>query len=313
MEFIISITKTAHLHPSLKTLPFVAIDLETTGIPPAYAHIIEWAAIRFRFDGDQEALSSLVRTQQEIPQEVQKLTGIQKQDIEKAPELEEIWPRFSKHLEGSILIAHNAPFDLSFLVYNALRKNLIIPDQLCIDTLRLARKVFPQRNRYRISDFRDESITKNLANKISGQDQHRALTDAQICRAIFEKCIEKLEIQTTEKLLETLENIPGALLQCSDLNPLELEIPKELRPIIEAMKHGRSIYTKYKPKEKIRHIVPCYFYRLEKTAEISIWLKAFCLSDRRYKDYEISKLQPVRDAAYDESTVFWTEIVKHIS
>lgn len=93
----------------LGTLPYVAIDIETTGLDPAADRVIEFAACD---EGGVES-ATLVRPDGEI--ELTGPHGLTHADLAGAPAFESIAWRVRKLLAGRVVVAHNAAFDLAFL------------------------------------------------------------------------------------------------------------------------------------------------------------------------------------------------------
>lgn len=177
---------------SIIALPeqYVVIDTETTGLDYSFCDIIEVCAMRYVDGKCTDIFSSLVKPREQfvldpntgdwIPRFVDgfitELTGITNEMLAIAPEPTEIMPKLHTFIGDSVLLAHNAHFDINFL-YDAM-------DQYCgialrndfIDTLRMARRVFPELEHHRLSDIAQ-------ACGITPDCSHRAEAD---CRAAAE-------------------------------------------------------------------------------------------------------------------------------
>src|SRR6187431_670319 len=99
----------------LRSLKFCVIDLETTGGNPETEKIIEIGMVRIENRKISEERSFLINPQKEIPDFVQKLTGIRKTDVEHSPLIEEVIDEIIQFIGNSILVAHNTSFDIPFL------------------------------------------------------------------------------------------------------------------------------------------------------------------------------------------------------
>jgi DNA polymerase-3 subunit alpha (Gram-positive type) len=109
----------------LSSLRFCVIDLETTGGNPETEKIIEVGMVKIENRKIVEERSFLVNPQKDIPDFVQKLTGIRKADVEHAPKIEEVIDEITQFIGSSILVAHNTSFDIPFL--NGVLKKLKLP------------------------------------------------------------------------------------------------------------------------------------------------------------------------------------------
>ena len=101
----------------LADVVYTVVDLETTGATPGFAKITEIGAVRV-VDGEQTAtFSQLVNPGVPIPAMITSITGIDDLTVAEAPPIEDVLPRFVEFSADSVLVAHNARFDLAFLDY----------------------------------------------------------------------------------------------------------------------------------------------------------------------------------------------------
>lgn len=93
---------------------YVAFDFETTGIDPRRNHIVEIGAVRISGEGLLIGeFNSLVRPNRKVS--ASEIHGIKEADVSGAPSFSEILPAFVEFIDGAILVAHNATFDVGFL------------------------------------------------------------------------------------------------------------------------------------------------------------------------------------------------------
>ncbi len=145
---------------------FIALDLETTGLDAASDEIIEIGIARFR-DGELiDQYQSLVKPTKPIPAEITQLTGIDQEDVDDQPRLQDILADVARIVEDLPLVAHNAQFDVSFL-----GKHLPLDAHLAIDTVELASIMLPSAQRYNLG-----SLTRTLGIELARA--HRAFDDA---------------------------------------------------------------------------------------------------------------------------------------
>lgn len=109
----------------LNSLKFCVIDLETTGGNPETEKIIEIGMVKIENRRISEERSFLINPQKDIPDFVQKLTGIRKADVEHSPKIEEVIDEIIQFIGDTILVAHNTSFDIPFL--NGVLKKLQRP------------------------------------------------------------------------------------------------------------------------------------------------------------------------------------------
>ncbi len=100
---------------------YVVFDIETTGFSPVNNRIIEIGAVKVSGGKVTDRFSAFVNPQVPIPFEIEKLTSIRDDMVMDAPLIEDVLPGFLRFCEGCVLVAHNAGFDMSFILENARR------------------------------------------------------------------------------------------------------------------------------------------------------------------------------------------------
>jgi DNA polymerase III epsilon subunit family exonuclease len=164
---------------------FVVVDLETTGTRGGDS-ITEIGAVRMRGGIAEESWSTLVNPGVKIPGQITRLTGIHDAMLEGQPSIAEALPVFLEFLGDSVLVAHNAPFDLGFLrrARQALQ-GMDLPNRvLC--TVRMARTLMP-----RLRSRNLDSLALHLGIEVPGR--HRALGDATATARILAALLERAE------------------------------------------------------------------------------------------------------------------------
>lgn len=174
---------------------FCVLDLETTGFSPVTEKITEIGIMKLR-DGEViDKFSTFVNPEKPIPRRVVEITNITDDMVKDADTIDKIFPKMLDFIDGSVLVAHNADFDINFLMHNA--KVLGYDFNFTyVDTLSLAHEIFPDFKSYKLG-----RIAKNLG--INVDVAHRALDDVNTTVKIFNIMIEKLK----ERGAETLEDI----------------------------------------------------------------------------------------------------------
>ncbi|MCR4691035.1 MAG: PolC-type DNA polymerase III [Lachnospiraceae bacterium] len=164
---------------------FVVFDIETTGFSAEKNNIIEIGAVKVEGGVITDRFSSYVNPREPIPMRIQTLTTISDETVKDAPYIEEVLPKFMDFCKGSILVAHNARFDIGFIKENCRRQEIPF-DYTWLDTLQIARVLMPK-----LAKFTLDNVAKNL--KIVLLQHHRAVDDAECTAKIFEKFISMLQ------------------------------------------------------------------------------------------------------------------------
>lgn len=165
---------------------FVVFDLETTGAKAPPCRITEIGAFRISRGVITEKFHTLLNPEIPIPPFITALTGISDSMVKDAPLFADIADDLLEFLDDSILVAHNAPFDMHFLnheisrVYGEYR--LANP---CLCTVQLSRKLLPH-----IENHKLKTVAEHYS--ISLVNHHRASDDARATAEIFVNLIEML-------------------------------------------------------------------------------------------------------------------------
>ena len=154
----------------LADMPYVAIDVETTGLDPAGGHrVCEVALLRFLRGTVVDSLVSFVNPLRPISPGASSVNGITDLMVAGAPTFPELFPALRTFLSGDLQVFHNAPFDLSFLRHEAHLAGGRWPDNPVLDTLVLARRCLR---------FRNHSLSSLCGELGIGTTFHRAEGDA---------------------------------------------------------------------------------------------------------------------------------------
>ncbi len=163
---------------------FVVFDLETTGFSPKKDCIIEIGAVKIQNKKVVDKFSSFIDPERPIPYEIKRLTGITDKDVRGSGTINEVLPKFLDFCKDSVLVAHNAEFDMGFI--NQKASNLGIKlNKTSIDTVALARVLVPK-----LKSAKLNTIAKHF--NISLENHHRAVDDAQATTEIFLNFVQML-------------------------------------------------------------------------------------------------------------------------
>lgn len=171
---------------------FVVFDLETTGFSNKNDKITEIGAVKVENFKVVDRFSQLINPEKDISYKVQELTGITNDLIKDKPTIEEVLPKFVEFIGDSVLVAHNADFDMGFMQQKCREQNIEFKNT-SVDTLTLARTLLPHMKRFRLN-----LIAKELG--IPLLNHHRAVDDAEATAHIFIKFLEMIRKKGGEKL-----------------------------------------------------------------------------------------------------------------
>lgn len=218
----------------LYQVTFAVIDVETTGLYPALGDAIcEVAVLR---GCDSRVLSQyqqLVDPGRPISPEAYAVNRISSDLLRGAPPFERIADQVLACLEGAAVVAHNAPFDLSFLVAALEEAGRPIPHHPVVDTLALARHCY---------GFPSNSL-QALAGRlgIASARRHRALSDVRATWRVLEFFIQDLQSRWGISTLGELIRAQGGPI------PWPRTLPREALPevLVEALERRRPLYLRY--------------------------------------------------------------------
>jgi DNA polymerase-3 subunit epsilon len=194
-------------HP-LSEVTFVVVDLETTGGSPARCGITEIGAVKVRGGEPLGEFQTLVNPGEPIPAFITVLTGITDAMVATAPRIEAALASFLEFSRGCVLVAHNAPFDVSFLQAACTATGRPWPEPDVLDTARLARHLVTA------PEARDRKLA-TLARLFGSPatPDHRALHDARATVVVLHALLERvgdLGVTSLEELSTFTSRVPAA-------------------------------------------------------------------------------------------------------
>jgi DNA polymerase-3 subunit epsilon len=194
----------------LRKLTYVVFDTETTGLNPAQGdEIIQIGAVRV-VNGrilQDEAIDQLIDPKRPVPEESAAIHGITSEMVAGQPTIEQVMPLFHRFVEGAVMVAHNAAFDMRCLQLKEQQTGVRF-DNPVLDTLLLSSVIHPHQETHSL-----DGIAKRLNLTIVGR--HTALGDALVTAEVLLKLIPLLEsrgIVTLEDALDASINSPFAKL-----------------------------------------------------------------------------------------------------
>lgn len=182
---------------SVAEITFTAFDFETTGLSPVSDGICEIGAVQFRNGEVVDTFQALTNPGVKISPDAQAVSGLSNEQVANAPEVGVVLPDFLGFAKDTVMIAHNAEFDMGFLRVALQKHSLPEIPNIIIDTQALAQKAFPRRRSYSL-----QALAEHLG--VDPGSAHRALDDALTCMKIFNACVEQLSFMGDLPLSEVL-------------------------------------------------------------------------------------------------------------
>ena len=157
----------------MENVTFVIFDTETTGFSPAKDRLLEIGAVKVRGNEFLGERTWLINPQRYIPYYAQQVHHITPDMVKDKPTFAEVYPEFLEFIDGSVLIAHNAPFDIRFIAAEAERNGMPAPKNAVIDSLVLFRTWYPDMKSHSLGD-----LLPSLGISMEGKQAHRATDDS---------------------------------------------------------------------------------------------------------------------------------------
>lgn len=264
----------------LQTIDFVAFDTETTGIWAPANRIVEIGAIKFRLGAPATSgFRELVNPEREIPAEVVQIHGITSSMVRNARTVRPVLEDFFAFCGAdSILIAHNAMFDISFVGCECDRVGLPLAENPIIDTVDVFRRRRPGLGSYSLLSLAREF-------KLASDQNHRAADDAALVWKLFSLISEEFPDFKTEG--DFKRHVP--FYHLSQWPGEERELPDQYSDITLAMKENLAVDIVYaannRPPE-YRTIRPRRVHYLRSTYYIS----AYCEKARSERTFRLDRI-----------------------
>ena len=258
---------------------YCVLDLETTGFSPITEKITEIGIMKVKDGQVIDEFSCFVNPEKPIPERVVEVTNITDDMVRDAETIDKVFPKVLEFLGDSVIVAHNASFDVGFLKHNAKELGYDF-DYTFVDTLSLARKIYPNLKKYKLG-----KIAEFLNIKV--EVAHRALDDVDTTVKVLNEMMKVLK----KRGAKTVEDIE---LKCQDEDAKKNEY-KQLRPYhaIILAKNYVGLKNLYK-LISISHLQ--YFYKkprilksLYKKYSEGLILGSACEAGELYQAIELGK------------------------
>jgi len=210
----------------LDRAPLLFVDLEMTGLRVARDRVIEVCAERVCNGQVQDRMATLVRPTCGTFGN-QHVHGIEQSELAGAPTFPELVPQLLDLLRGTVLVAHGASWDVSFLEAELGRAGCSSPLSCYLDTLHLSRRAFS------LPKHGLAALVEQLG--LPSRPTHRASDDVAALRGLFARLVTELEPQTPRDLWR-LASRRGR--------------PEVLERAVRAAEVGNSVTIRYRPAQK---------------------------------------------------------------
>ncbi len=178
---------------------YCVLDLETTGLSFRTEKITEVGIMKVKDGKVIDEFSCFVNPEKPIPQKVVEVTNITDDMVKDAETIDKVFPKILEFVGDSVLVAHNADFDIGFLKYNAKQLGYEL-NNTYMDTLKLAKSLFPDFKKYKLGIIAEKlGIVVEVA--------HRALDDVDTTVKVLNVMLSMLKEKGAKTIddIETLE------------------------------------------------------------------------------------------------------------
>ena len=260
----------------LRTAPLVFFDFETTGLYPYRGdRVCEVALLRMRNGAEDLRYTTLIDPERPLSERSFQVNQISAEELNGAPRFAEMAGMLRALCAGSALVAHNALFDSEFLRSELLRAGLPPFDMPVIDTLAIARRLYPRRSSHSL-----RSLALTLG---ADPPSHRAMDDVLALRVVF--------AAMTEQLVEAGVTTLGGLLSYAR-GFAHGENAPSVDPLIHtALREGRMLRVRYSsralPEPTERVIRPIELFRQGNT----LFLQSYCYFRHDLRAFVANKLE----------------------
>ncbi|MCF7931328.1 MAG: PolC-type DNA polymerase III [Acholeplasmataceae bacterium] len=196
------ITSITNQQIMLKDAKYIVFDIETTGLSSTRDKIIEIAAVKIEAGSITERYQTFVNPIEPLSSFTTELTDITDEMLESAPTIDQVMPGFLKFIEGCVLVAHNALFDVGHIKENAKALSLEFDDSLVVDTLNMARYFY----NLELKRFNLKALAKFF--KVKQEQHHRAEDDAYVTAQIWLSMLNdlfKMNIKQFNEINEAID------------------------------------------------------------------------------------------------------------
>lgn len=274
----------------MASLEFVAFDTETTGIWAPANRIVELGAVKFRLSESRaDRFQTLVNPEREIPAEVVDIHGITNSMVRGAATIKEVLSDFAEFCgPDSILIAHNALFDISFVGCETDRVGLELMKNPSLDTVDLLRQYRPG-----LASYALQSLMRHF--RLGSDQTHRAADDAALVWKLFTMIAEDFPVTYSRGDFKRA----FTFYSMSQWQGVEKPLPDQYRLIGKAIKNELSLDITYVTNGQPPHhrtIWPKRIHNLKST----FYVTAYCEYAQDERTFRLDRIQDFRLSRSDK-------------
>ncbi len=263
----------------------IAIDFETTGLSPLSDNIIEVAAVKLKPNKECETFHTLVNPEREIPPYTIKIHQITDEMVKNSPTMGQTIDGFVDFLEDLPLIAHNAQFDMGFLIKECHHFEKDLGKRDIFDSCHMGRSVFKKKEKSP-ENFKLSGLAEFFQIPLN---HHRALDDSFACLRIFSNCLGLVEAEKRNEFVRSRAFIFNTK---TIKTPGNYQVKKELKLLIEKIptqEHLNITYSGGTQGNSPRPVRPIGIIPQPK----GLVLYAECLLTKVHKSFHLQKIKKV--------------------
>ena len=263
---------------------FVAFDTETTGLWALSHKIVEIAAVKFRIDSDTtEEFQTFVNPGRPIPVEVTAIHGITDEMVANAPDSASALTGFVEFCGAdSWLVAHNAPFDMSFVGNELERAGMPYPENPILDTVDIYHRHFQGLFSYSLL-----SLARQFG--FAQSQEHRGLSDSQLVRYLVQHAFRTIDPLRESDDLSTIASV----YRMSQWRPEPSPLPAAFADLDRAVQLGLAVEIVYQATNATpsgRTIRPIQVYQLGQIH----YIVAFCEKVQAERTFRLDRILSYR-------------------
>lgn len=268
------------LNQPLQNLTLVAFDTETSGAYPVGNDIVEFGAVKYYQGREVDRIQMFIKPREAMSDFIIGIHGITNEMVAEAPPMGQVIHKILDFLKDSVVVAHHAPFDVGFLVYEIEKAHLNLPQSPILCSSLLARKLIQGTENHKL-----QTLVKHFG--FDGGAAHRALDDARSCLMVILECLkvlpQEVTLQEVQKIQEKQIGWSQYLILKSGQNQLvqfaeAIEGKKIVEISYEKGGAGRAELRQIRPQGIVRNPDGDY-------------IQAFCLRDGASKRFYLPKIK----------------------
>jgi DNA polymerase III epsilon subunit family exonuclease len=259
----------------------VVVDVETTGLSPDSGdRVCEIGAVKLRGSAVVDSFGTLIDPQRPLSAGAYAVNGISPAMLLGAPAFASIAGKLSDFIAGAVLVAYNAPFDLSFIRSEFMLSGYPAPGNTVVDALALARQLLTGLGRYP-----QENVARVMG--ISFPVKHRALEDAMVTARLFAMFASMLKAYDRPTVADLLRRDLTAVLNT-----------KRLSIVNEALERKTNLWIKYLSPANAeitdRVVSPKECVEARQGKELAMYLIGYCHLERGERNFRVDRILDAR-------------------